>query len=72
VLVGLYVAYYGVYELRLFHGSGDPNDGVIAAAGRLQGALAGWVHQAGGWPWLLALAVLVAGALGWAWRRRAG
>jgi cytochrome c biogenesis protein CcdA len=71
LVVGLYVTYYGVYELRLFNGGGNPDDAVIAAAGRLQGTLAGWVHQTGGWPWLLALIVLVAAALGWAWRRRA-
>ncbi|ANE80524.1 hypothetical protein A7U43_15460 [Mycobacterium adipatum] len=59
VLVGAYVAYYGGYEIRLFHASGDPADPVIGAAGRLQGAMAGWVHAGGGWPWLaLLLAVL--------------
>ncbi|OBK12876.1 hypothetical protein A5636_10355 [Mycobacterium asiaticum] len=52
VLVGLYVGYYGLYEIRLFHANGDPRDAVITAAGRLQGRLAGWVHQHGGWPWL--------------------
>lgn len=71
VLVGLYVGYYGIYELRLFNAGGNADDDVVAAAGRLQGGLAGWVHQGGGWPWLLALTVLLAGALGWAWRRRA-
>ncbi|MEB3983975.1 cytochrome c biogenesis CcdA family protein [Mycobacterium sp. 663a-19] len=71
VAVGLYVAYYGVYELRLFGGGANPHDGVIAAAGRLQGTLAGWVHRHGGWPWAAALLVLVAGALAGAWYRRA-
>lgn len=71
VLVGLYVAYYGVYELRLFNARANPDDAVITAAGRLQGVLAGWVHQHGGWPWLAALSVLVAGALAGAWYRRA-
>lgn len=71
VLVGLYVGYYGYYEVRLFTENGDPNDPVIAAAGRLQGVLVGWVHQHGAWPWVLTLAVLVAGALAWAWRVRA-
>lgn len=67
VLVGLYVGYYGVYELRLFDGRANPEDGVIASAGRLQGALAGWVHQHGLLPWAVALCVLLAGA----WYRRA-
>ena len=57
--VGVYVGYYGLYEIRLFTGSGNPEDAVIAAAGRVQGAIAGWVHQHGAWPWLVALAVLI-------------
>ena len=71
VLVGLYVAYYGVYELRLFNTRANPHDAVITAAGRLQGVLAGWVHQHGGWPWVVALFVLVVGAFAGAWYRRA-
>lgn len=59
VLVGVYVGYYGIYEVRLFGGSGSPNDRVIAAAGRVQGALAAWVYQHGAWPWVLAVAALV-------------
>jgi cytochrome c biogenesis protein CcdA len=70
VLVGLYVAYYGLYELRLFSARANPDDAVITAAGRLQGALAGWVHQHGPWPWAVALLVL-AGAFGGSWYRRA-
>jgi cytochrome c biogenesis protein CcdA len=70
VLVGLYVAYYGVYELRLFNTDANPRDAVITAAGRLQGALAGWVHQHGALPWAVALGVLVTGALAGAWYRR--
>jgi cytochrome c biogenesis protein CcdA len=72
VLVGLYVAYYGVYELRLFNASANPHDTVITAAGRLQGMLAGWVHQHGVWPWIVALFVLVVGVLASTWYRRAG
>jgi cytochrome c biogenesis protein CcdA len=59
LLVGFYIGYYGLYEIRLFAGNGNPNDPVIAAAGRVQGAIAGWVHQHGAWPWLVALALLV-------------
>ena len=71
VLFGCYVGYYGLYEVRLFAANGNPNDGVIAAAGRLQGALAGWVNSHGAWPWIVALAVLVFGAVAtWAFRRR--
>ncbi len=70
VLVGLYVGYYGVYEVRLFTANGNPQDALIARAGRLQGALVGWVHQHGAAPWVVALVVLVAGAFAAAWRRR--
>ena len=65
VLVGSYVGYYGLYEIRLFAGIDNPNDPVIAAAARVQGAIAGWVHQHGAWPWLLALAVLMVAATAW-------
>lgn len=65
VAVGLYVGYYGLYEIRLFAGNGNPDDPVIATAGRVQGAIAGWVHQHGGWPWLIALAVLTVAAVAW-------
>jgi cytochrome c biogenesis protein CcdA len=74
VLVGLYVGYYGFYELRLFSATTNApavsQDAVITAAGRLQGVLAGWVHQHGAWPWAVALVVLVSGGLASAWYRR--
>lgn len=72
ILVGLYVAYYGYYEVRLFNTGGDPRDPVIAAAGRLQGAIAGWVHRHGSLPWILVLVVLLLAAALWSWRRRVG
>lgn len=65
IAVGAYVAYYGWYEIQLFNAAGNPDDPVIAAAGRIQGALAGWVHRHGAWPWLVALgALVVAGLVG--------
>lgn len=70
VLVGLYVAHYGAYEVRLLGAAANPRDAVITAAGRVQGTLAGWVHQHGVWPWAaaaLALTVVIGGA----WHRRA-
>lgn len=71
VPVGLYVAYYGSYELRIFGGDGATGDRVVAAAGRVQGRLAGWVHHLGGVPWLLMLGVLIAAVVaGRTWRRR--
>jgi cytochrome c biogenesis protein CcdA len=71
VLVGLYVGYYGLYEIRLFSARANPPDSVIAAAGRVQGVLVSWVHRHGAGPWVLAFAVLMAGALAAAWYRRA-
>ena len=74
VLVGLYVGYYGLYELRLFSATTNAasvsQDAVINAAGRLQGLLAGWVHQHGAWPWAVGLVALVSGALVSAWSSR--
>ncbi len=71
VVVGLYVGYYGFYEIRLFTANGSAEDPVVSAAGRIQRALAGWVYTHGAWPWLLALGVLVAAAAAvWARRRR--
>jgi cytochrome c biogenesis protein CcdA len=75
IIVGLYVGYYGYYEVRLFNAGGSPTDPVIAAAGRLQGAIAGWVHQHGAWPWAVLLAALTASVVTLAWfsrRFRAG
>ncbi len=40
VLVGLYVAYYGGYEVRLFGAGGDPRDAVIGAGGAVRPRLA--------------------------------
>jgi cytochrome c biogenesis protein CcdA len=69
VVVGAYVAYYGSYELRLFGGGGaDPRDAVISVAARIQGAVAGWVHDHGGTPWVLLLVALVIGVTVWARR----
>ncbi len=77
VLVGVYVGYYGLYEVRSMwahhdhgHHHSEHGDSVIAGAGRVQDALAGWVQQHGAWPWLVAFAVVVAGVVsGTAYRR---
>jgi cytochrome c-type biogenesis protein len=69
VLVGVYVGYYGLYELRLYFGGGDARDPVIEAAGEVQHTLARWVDGIGVWPLVLALAVLVLGAVALGRRR---
>jgi cytochrome c biogenesis protein CcdA len=69
LLVGAYVAYYGFYEVRLFGADGDAEDPVIAAAGRVQGTIAGWVYRQGPWPWLVGFLVLLIGAAVWSWHR---
>ncbi|MGH3925607.1 MAG: cytochrome c biogenesis protein CcdA, partial [Pseudonocardiaceae bacterium] len=63
VLVGLYVGYYGVYELRLYAGEGDAIDPVIEAAGAIQETLAGWVDRIGVLPLLAVLVVLILGGV---------
>jgi cytochrome c-type biogenesis protein len=70
VLAGLYVAYYGWFEIRVFSG-GSTEDPVVGAFTSVQGTVAAWV--AGLDPvWLLvALGALVGlGAVGWWTRRR--
>ncbi|BBX82801.1 cytochrome c biogenesis CcdA family protein [Mycolicibacterium aubagnense] len=69
VIAGLYVAYYGGYELRMRGSIGvDP---VIAWAGRIQQQLAGWAYRR---PWPIAIAAgtaaVVAVILGIRNRRR--
>ncbi|GAB3487059.1 cytochrome c biogenesis CcdA family protein [Amycolatopsis cihanbeyliensis] len=59
VLAGLYVGYYGVHELRVFHGGGSTADPIVDAAREVQSLLAAWVDAVGALPLLLALAALV-------------
>ena len=70
VVTGCYVAWYGVYELRVAAdrrvAGADP---VVAAAGRVQEALASFVGSAGAL-WLLATLVVLAAAALLATRRR--
>lgn len=59
VVAGLYVAYYGWYEIRVLSGGGTA-DPVVDGAVRLQGAAQRWLADLGAGPVALALAVLVA------------
>lgn len=74
LLTGLYVTYYGYYEIRLFFTDAGPDDPVIAAAAGVQGRLLGLVATLGAGPLAAVLAVLVLVAiLGWRpLRRRVG
>lgn len=63
VVVGAYIGYYGWYELSLRSASADPRDPVIGIAAQFQGAVAGWVHAHGAWPWLVALAAMALAAV---------
>ena len=60
LVVGGYVGYYGVYELRLYHAGGNAVDPVVQAASTVQSRLVSTVDSVGAWPLLVALAVLVA------------
>jgi cytochrome c-type biogenesis protein len=63
LVVGGYVGYYGVYELRLYHAGSSAEDPIVDAAGTLQSWLVSAVDRLG-WPTLLlALAVLLATGL---------
>lgn len=63
LLTGLYVAYYGYYEIRLYYTDADAGDPVVRAVGTVQSRLADWVNGLS--PWLLlavGMALLAAGA----------
>ena len=70
VAVGLYVAYYGWFEIRLYSSPGGVQDPVIAAAARIQAVLAGWVYVNGPWPWVAGVVAIVAVSAGAAALRR--
>lgn len=61
-VAGGYVAYYGVWELRVLAGA-EASDPVIDAAARIQRWMADGVSGAGATTWLLVLAALVASAV---------
>lgn len=65
LLTGLYVSYYGLYEIRLYFADADPDDPVVGAAGAVQSWLAARVDALGVWPLLGTIIALAAVALGW-------
>ncbi|HEY5978261.1 MAG TPA: cytochrome c biogenesis protein CcdA [Microlunatus sp.] len=71
VLVGVYVAYYGWWELRVLDG-GDADDRVIEVAARAQGWIAAAVGSAGiGWWVSVVVVLIIAGLVSERARRRA-
>lgn len=73
LLTGLYVSYYGLYEIRLYFADADADDPVVGAAGAVQSWLAARVDALGVWPLLGTIIALAAVALGWrALTRRRG
>ncbi len=72
LLTGLYVTYYGYYEIRLNFGDGSADDPVINAASKVQTWLVNVVDETGVWPLVggIALIVVVAAASSYAVRRR--
>ncbi|MFC4126325.1 cytochrome c biogenesis CcdA family protein [Nocardia rhizosphaerae] len=71
VLAGLYVAYYGVYELRLFFGDGSADDPVVDGAGQVQQVLQRWVDELGAGVLFGVGVLLIAAVVGvGAYRRR--
>lgn len=61
VLVGLYVGYYGVYELRLFFGGQTRTTRRSTAQDDCRGLLVKWVTAIGPVPFVVVLIPLVAG-----------
>ena len=75
VLTGLYVAYYGWYEYRLFQAGGNPDNPLVSTALAVQSWLAAGVDSFSPWEWVAILFVLLAFAGVWAlfvrlWRPR--
>lgn len=65
LLTGLYVTYYGYYEIRLYFTDGGANDPIIEAAGAVQSWLARRVDVLGVWPLAGAVAAIVVGTAVW-------
>jgi len=70
LLTGLYVTYYGYYEVRLYFTDASADDPVIQAAGAMQTWLVRRVDAVGVWPLLGILAAFTAGALWWRFPNR--
>ncbi|KAA1246034.1 cytochrome c biogenesis protein CcdA, partial [Mycobacterium simiae] len=65
LLTGLYVMYYGYYEIRLYFAAAEPHDPVIQTAGAVQDWLIRLVDGLSAWSLVGASAALVAVGVGW-------
>lgn len=65
LLTGLYVTYYGYYELRLYFTNAEADDPVIGGVGTVQSWLVDQVDTLGVWPLLGVAALFIATGLSW-------
>ncbi|GFG73512.1 cytochrome c biogenesis CcdA family protein [Mycobacterium botniense] len=65
LLTGLYVTYYGYYEIRVYFADAAPDDPVVHIAGIVQSWLVHQVDKLGVWPLLGMAALFVAAAFRW-------
>lgn len=71
LVAGAYVAYYGWYELRLFHYGGSADDPIVEAATEVQTWLVRRMPTTENYGWYLAAGLaIIAGAVGWTRGRR--
>jgi cytochrome c biogenesis protein CcdA len=70
LLTGLYVTYYGYYEIRLYFFDAGPDDPIVEFAGTIQSWLVARVDALGVWPLLGALGALALTAIVWRTRNR--
>ena len=72
VVAGLYVAYYGYYEVQLFFFDGELDDPVIDAGESVQSWLQNLMPDTGNyWQWVVGAVVLLGAGIGWtAYRSR--
>lgn len=72
LVAGAYVAYYGWYELRLFHFDGPAEDPIVDAATDIQTWLVNRMPTTENYGWYLTVGLaIIAGAYGWTRVRRA-
>ena len=74
LVAGAYVAYYGWYELRLFHFDGPAEDPIVDAATEVQTWLVNRMPTTENYGWYLAVGLtVIVGAYAWTrWRRARG